>query len=53
MVFKINFDGVVKGNLGVFDYGRVYRNSDGDILQISYGSMGFDTNNFVELEGIL
>ena len=53
LVFKLNFNGVGKENPGTVSYGRVCRNSDGVILQIFYGSIGFDTNNSAELEGLL
>ena len=53
MVFKINCDGVTKGNLGACGFREVYINSKGEILQVYYGSIGFDTKNYVELEGLL
>ena len=46
-VFKVNFDGVAKG------YGGVCRNCNGEILQVFHGSIGHDTNNSVELEGLI
>ena len=49
-VFKLNFDGVEKGNLGASKYGWVCRKSVGEILKFFYGSIEFDTNNLVELE---
>ena len=51
--FKINFDGEDKGDPGAVDYGVVCRNLDGEILLLFYGSIGFDTINPVELEGLL
>ena len=53
LVFKLNLNGVGKENPGMVGYGRVCRNSDGVILQILYGSIGFDTNNSAEFEGLL
>ena len=52
-VFKVNFDGVAKGNLGEAGYGGVCRNCNGEILQVFYGNLGHDTNNSTELEGMI
>ena len=53
MVYKLNFDGEVKGNPRETSYGGVCRNSKGEIIQIFYGSIGFDTNNSTKLEGMI
>ena len=53
MVFKLNFDGASRGNLGAAGYGGLCRESQGTIIFIFLGSIGWDTNNSVELEGIL
>ena len=34
-------------------FGGTYKNSDGEILHIFLGSIGEDTNNLAELEGML
>ena len=52
-VFKVKFDGIAKGNPGEVGYGGVCRNSNGEILQFFYGNLGRDTNNSVELEGMI
>ena len=48
----MNFDGASKGNPGPVGFGGIFRNSQGDIQAIYYGSIGWDTNNSVELEGL-
>ena len=53
MVYKLNFDGATKGNPGAAGYGGVCRNSAGKILQVFYGSIGFNANNSVTLKGML
>ena len=53
LVFKINFDGAAKGNPRVAGFGGVYKNLAAGILQVYHGSIGFDTNNSAELEGLL
>lgn len=50
--FKLNFDGAAKGNLGQTGYGSVIRNDKGIIQHIFFGSIGNDTNNVAELEGL-
>ena len=52
-VYKLNFDGAAKGNPGAARSGGICRNSDGEILHIFFGSIGEDTNNSTELEGML
>ena len=44
---------MVKENPGAVGYGGVCRNAKREILQIFYGSIGFDTNNSTELEGMI
>ena len=51
--FKLNIDGVAKGNPGPAGYGGVMRNSKGGILSLFWGSIGNNTNNMVELEGLI
>lgn len=51
-IFKLNFDGASKGNSGPAGFGGIFRNSQGDALAIYYGSIGWDTNNSAELEGL-
>ena len=48
----MNFDGASKGNPGPAGFGGIFRNSQGDALAIYYGSIGWDTNNSAELEGL-
>ena len=48
----MNFDGASKGNPGPAGYGGIFRNSQGEIEAIFYGSIGWDTNNSAELEGL-
>jgi ribonuclease HI len=50
---KINFDGASKGNPGPTGYGAVIRNSKGDILHLSAGNLGHNTNNVMEIWGFL
>eukprot|EP00253_Pinus_taeda_P024712 PITA_24712 len=50
--YKLNFDGVAKGNAGSAGFGGVFRNDKGADLHIYYGSIGKDTNNVVKLEGL-
>ena len=53
LVFKVNFDGAARGNLGDARYGGVCRNYNGEIIQVFFGSLGIDTNNSAELEGMI
>ena len=48
----MNFDGASKGNPGQVGFGGIFRNSDGNILQIYYGSIGINSKNSAELEGL-
>jgi len=50
--FKLNFDGAAKGNPGPAGFGGAIRNDKGDIQRIFFGSIGHDTNNAAELEGL-
>ena len=43
----------MKGYPRAVGYKGVCRNSIGKILQVFYGSIGFDTNNSVTLKGML
>jgi len=51
--YKLNFDGAAKGNPGQAGFGGAIRNSQGEILWAYWGSIGWDTNNVAELEGLL
>jgi len=48
----LNFDGASNGNLGKEGFGGIFRNHNGNVLQTFMGSIGWDTNNSTELEGI-
>eukprot|EP00253_Pinus_taeda_P009198 PITA_09198 len=50
--YMLNFDGASKGNPGITGYGGVIRNAQGIPLQVYYGSIGWNTNNAAELEGL-
>ena len=49
--FKLNFDGASKWNLGK-TLGAI-RDHNSEIIQMFYGSLGLDSNNAVELEGLV
>ena len=49
----MNFDGVAKGTPSATGFSGVCRNVEGEILQVFHGSIGFNTNNAVELEGLI
>ena len=49
---KLNFDGASKGNPGEAGFGGIFRDHQGRPLLIYYGSIGWDTNNSAELEGL-
>ncbi|GLJ44143.1 hypothetical protein SUGI_0920550 [Cryptomeria japonica] len=46
---KLNFDGACRGNLGVFGFGAMIRNSEGKLILGIYGAMGEATNNEAEI----
>jgi len=50
--FMLNFDGASKGNPGSTGYGGVIRNNQGNPLTVFFGSIGWNTNNAAELEGL-
>jgi len=49
---KLNFDGASKGNPGKAGYGGAFRDHMGNPHCIYRGSIGWDTNNSAELEGL-
>lgn len=51
-MIQLNFDGASKGNLGRVGYGGIFRDHKGKPLLIFIGSIGLDTNNSTELEGL-
>lgn len=51
-MIQLNFDGASKGNPGQAGYGGVFRDHKGHSLGIFLGSIGWDTNNSAELEGL-
>lgn len=52
-VFQLNFDGASKGNPGQTGFGRVIRDHQGNPLISFFGSIGWNTYNAAELEGLL
>jgi hypothetical protein len=50
---KLNFDGASKGNPGPVGYGVAIHNNKGEILHIIAGNLGHNTNNPVEIWGLL
>ena len=52
-MFKMNFDGASKGNPGPVGYGGAIRNAKGKPLGVFWGYIGENTNNIVELKGLL
>eukprot|EP00253_Pinus_taeda_P025774 PITA_25774 len=50
--YILNFDGASKGNPGITGYGGVIRNSQGIPLKVYFGSIGWNTNNAAELDGL-
>ena len=52
-VFKMNFDEASRGNPGPTGFGGLCCDHDGRILTIFWGGIGLDTNNSVELEGMI
>jgi len=51
-MFQLNFDGASKGNPGKVGYGGVFRDHESNPQCIFMGSIGWDTNNSAELEGL-
>ena len=47
-VFKLNFDGTSRGNMGPTGFGGLFRDHDGKIVMVFLGSIGMDTNNSAE-----
>ena len=52
-IFKLNFDGVAKGNSGLAGIGGVIRNSEGSILGVFWGAIGETTNNMAEIKVLM
>ena len=52
-MFKLNFDGASKGNLGRAGFGGAIRNNQGNIINLFYGNSGFNSNNAAELDGLI
>ena len=52
-MFKLNFYGASKGNLGLADFEGICRDNGRRILFITLGSLGSDTNKSAELEGLI
>jgi ribonuclease HI len=50
---KVNFDGASKGNPRHSGYGMTIRNSLGQIQSLTVGNIGYDTNNSVEIWGLV
>jgi ribonuclease HI len=51
--FKLNFDGASRGNPGPAGFGAVLRNHTGEIIFITAGSLGENTNNVAELTSLV
>jgi len=51
-MIELNFDGASKGNPGKAGYGGIFRDRRGTPLLTFTGSIGWDTNNSTELEGL-
>ena len=52
-IFKLNFDGAAKGNLGWAGIGGAIRDTRGTILRIYWRSIGENTNNVAKLKALL
>ena len=52
-VFKLNFDGASKGNLGSTTLGGAFRNSRGRIIGLYCNFIGANTNNVVDLKALM
>ena len=53
MIYKLNFYGAAKGNPGPVGIGGAIRNSEGNILEVFWGSIGESTNNVAEIKALL
>ena len=51
-MFKLNFDGAAKGNMGPTGFGGSIRNVEGEIMGVCWGYIGENTNNVDELKGL-
>lgn len=51
-MFQLNFDGASKGNPGNAGFGGIFRDHKGTPILTYLGSIGWDTNNSTELEGL-
>ena len=52
-VFKVNFDGVAKGNPGMAGFGGACRDHKEEILQVFHGNIGFDSIHLIIRNGSL
>ena len=52
-VFKMNFDGASRGNLGPVGFGCLFHDHKGRIRMVFMGAIGQDTNKSAELEGLI
>lgn len=52
-VLKINFDGASKENPDHAGFDGAIRDHKSEIIQIFYGSLGNDTSNVTELDGLV
>jgi len=50
--YKLNFDGAAKGNPSPAGFGGVIKRHTGEAVRVYYGTIGKDTNNAAELEGL-
>jgi len=51
-VFKLKFDGALKGNLGPTGFGGAIRDSKGSMVGLYWGYIGENTNNVAKLKGL-
>ena len=52
-MFKLNFDGVSKGNLGLVGFRGAIQNSEGNMVGLCWGYIDKNSNNVAELKGLL
>ena len=52
-MFKLNFDGASKGNPGLTGFEGAIRNSIGCVVGLYWGYIDENTDNVVELKGLL